>query len=887
MEHAPSTPNTDEPIVIPESPENIGINETSSEAVPQLSRFELKKLEQRARVVANLRELAEKNEEQEVKLFPRQLETLTKIADFIDAGYSVGYVKLPTGVGKTVIFAKLVEAFSKAEESSDLDKDENVSSEELNVSKTIICGPTKIVAGQNTETVEWVGNKEVAKHFGKHEKLDGSIISTTYASFRRRHSDGVIDKDDFGLVILDEAHRSLGDKTRAIVEEYKEGGALVIGFTASPDFHDEKKVVDLLPYEIDRLNVRDAIEGGLLAHLKVFLIKTQTDLSDVKIVGEEYDARELAIKVNSERRNQLIAESTKDLILNEKRKALTYCVDRQHARDMAEAFTKQGVSAEYVGGDTSDNDLKEIFKRFNNGDTKMLCNADLLVEGFNDVELDLVINAKPTLSKVDAEQRGGRPLRLDPKNPNKVAIVIDTIEESQKFAPILYSDIVKAAEVKGINIDFDLKDDGQERVKTDPSNSVLIEDPELVMELTNSRKLKYENLYDIVPVGYLSVEELSEILGVNFGEVRSFVRFRQTSARGTETTFIKKDGDLDHFAEPSVVLEAIRHFKPEYSEFTTYTEISEDNNLPQRDALRLLSRVSEDLDTPPTVLGNVLLFPKSVKRKLIELINQEKHIDILNQIHNEYGEEKRPSPFDMYDPSMDQSDILDPSQELDKRELDAFITGDLGEFLDEREKIAIDQYYFKGKTYYEAGKTFGVTTERIRQIIIIACKKIKKRYLNLFSNMPFKTGSKTRPIIIHPPETPETLSNQSLFSPENVRLTEICDSAIHNVRDILSSAKLEAEYKAAKTSLEDFKRKTAGIGLNYNELQSWISNHFGSGANKVTLEVRAERMEEVLSFAKKYSIDQTYRDPRQFSVTEKLKFLQDARRLPVYRAEDL
>ncbi|MBP7967449.1 DEAD/DEAH box helicase family protein [Candidatus Woesebacteria bacterium] len=827
-----------EDVILPVDPEPNIAQQERVKAPVELSESEREKLEKRARIVSSLRELIATNETQEVVLFDRQVETLTKITDFIDAGGMAGYVKLPTGVGKTVIFAKLIEAFSR-------DTDD----------KTIICGPTKIVAGQNTDTVEKIGNEDVARYFGRHKELNSKIVSTTYSSFRIRHQDGVLKTEDFDLVILDEAHRSLGDKTRPWVDEYKANGAFVIGFTASPDFHDEKKVVDLLPYEIDYMDVKEAIEGGALAPLKVYLIKTQTDLSEVKIAGDEYDQKELSLKVNSPQRNELIVEATKGVIINEHKKGVVYCVDRQHARDIADEYIKQGVTAEYIGGDSTDEEVTETFKRFNSKQIQVLCNAGLLIEGFNDAELDLVINAKPTLSKVDAEQRGGRALRLDPHNPNKVAVVIDTIEESQDFTPILYSDIVKAADIQGVNIKIDKK--GIEKPETDPYSAVLITDSELVMELTNKRKMVYENLYDRVPVGYVAMDDLATELEENVGEVRAFIRSRQKSISGRETSFLNKSGDVIRYAEPMLVLEAIRHFKPQFADFTSCDEISEVYNISKRDALRLLSNISTEFDIPPSVVASTVLFSRPINIKVQELIEQGKHEGLLSKIKNEFGEHEYLEKLDHSEENigLDSTEELDPSQILSNKELEWFMAEvEASGTLDERSTIVIKEYYLKKQTLDQVGKIVGVTRERVRQLLAKACREIRDLYSRKFSNMPVRVFGK----IFFPAELQTPLSQQSLFSPENVHLTRICEERIRKFEAIVNQAEWQTEFLELEKLAEN----------------SW---NWAPKDKKDDMQMKYTDMRILKRFCDRYNIGIFPSvNANQFSIAEKLKFLKES-----------
>src|SRR5690606_19366160 len=115
-----------------------------------------------------------------------------------------------------------------------------------------------------------------------------------------------------------------------------------------------------------------------------------------------------------------------------------------HARALASEFNEQGISAAVISGETSEKVRKEILRDYKEGRIKMLCNADLLIEGFNEKQASVCLNLRPTKSIVIAEQRAGRVLRLDEENPEKIAYVVDFLDEgnSEKNRPVLFTDIV-------------------------------------------------------------------------------------------------------------------------------------------------------------------------------------------------------------------------------------------------------------------------------------------------------------------------------------------------------------------------------------------------------------------------------------------------------------
>jgi superfamily II DNA/RNA helicase len=128
-------------------------------------------------------------------------------------------------------------------------------------------------------------------------------------------------------------------------------------------------------------------------------------------------------------------------------KVVCYCSGVQHAKDLQELFQKEGVPSEVIDATTPIEVRKDILKRYKEGDVKVLINVGVLIEGFDEPTCNVVFNLHPTLSVVNAEQRGGRALRLDENNPDKAGYVVDFIDRNPKKPPVLFSEIIRGAAV--------------------------------------------------------------------------------------------------------------------------------------------------------------------------------------------------------------------------------------------------------------------------------------------------------------------------------------------------------------------------------------------------------------------------------------------------------
>lgn len=364
------------------------------------------------------------HEGEEVTLRGKQIDVFDSLRNFLEEGGSEGYVKLPTGVGKTVLFTELIEAMDV---------------------KTLIVVPTKILVDQTAEKLEeFAPDLDFGKVYSYAKEHGRQVTIITYSSLVSQLENGQIKPEDFDCLILDEVHESLSDKRQEAVGKFDK--AIKLGFTATPKFSEKKQVSNLLEKEIHSMTIREAVESGMLCSVSSIIVKTEADMSNVKVKDSgEYDEKELEKAVNIASRNKAAVDLYKKVY--DGQLAVAYCVGIDHAAAVAKEFSEAGVSAAHISGKTSKKEQEEILERFHNGEIKVLCNADLLIAGFDEQKASICLNLRPTQSRIDAEQRGGRVLRLDKTKPKKLATVVDFLDKnySSDKPPVLFADVADGA----------------------------------------------------------------------------------------------------------------------------------------------------------------------------------------------------------------------------------------------------------------------------------------------------------------------------------------------------------------------------------------------------------------------------------------------------------
>src|SRR5258708_2288682 len=364
---------------------------------------------------------------EEQTLRPRQINAFEDLRNFLEQGGNDGYIKLTKGVGKTVLFTEFIEAVNM---------------------RTLVGVTTKLLIKQNKGAIgKFASDLDVGRIYGNAKEHGRQVTITTYDSLVSQVKEGKIKPEDYDCLILDEVHNSLSDQRAKTVARFSD--SLRLGFTATPEYNPEKNVRSLLGTEIHTMNIREGVEERLLSSFSALIARTETDLSQVKTYSNtgEYSQKELEKAINVAGRNQAAVELYKKMF--EGRSAVTYCVGVEHATTVANNFKKAGISAAHISGQMTEKVQQTLLQKFKYGEIKVLCNADILIAGFDEPRASVCLNLRPTRSRVVAEQRGGRVLRLDENNPEKHAYIVDFLDKDGRGVskpPVLFADVAEGAE---------------------------------------------------------------------------------------------------------------------------------------------------------------------------------------------------------------------------------------------------------------------------------------------------------------------------------------------------------------------------------------------------------------------------------------------------------
>jgi len=383
-------------------------------------------------------------------LYEHQKAIISDTAEFLRNGHRRGYIEAPTGTGKTVLFVTLAEAFSYQAETPP---------------KILVVTPTKDLVRQTQGGSR--GDKGFAG-FAPHMSvgtfysdtpsgmrgLDAQVTITTYASLAKLAATPITTTDDegirhtklvnlvdehFDIIFLDEGHKALGASSRRIIKE-STSDALIIGFTATPDYHASRSLESLLPVLIHRLDLKEAIKLDMLSSVIPMAVPAPTTTAQSFAVGAlgEYENKSLKQLIHNKARNEMVVSIAARLI-QAGNTPIIACIPgdtMMHPHVVADMLAEEYIDDETgiprpirvraITSSISAANRQKIYAELEKGMIDALTYIDVLTEGWDSQRANVIINARPTRSLVAARQRTGRILRN--KFDNRPALAIDIVD---------------------------------------------------------------------------------------------------------------------------------------------------------------------------------------------------------------------------------------------------------------------------------------------------------------------------------------------------------------------------------------------------------------------------------------------------------------------------
>ena len=318
-----------------------------------------------------------------MKLKPRQQDAYNAIFDALERGIQRQLVNLPTGVGKTVLACHIARQFQRV---------------------LFLCHRAELMeqtARTMTAVDPEVGHGRIAPGIHQIGQFTIAMLPTVYRRL------GKIDPATFDCVIVDESHHAASRTWRETLDHFTP--RLRIGLTATPERLDGLALSNLFDQIVYSMNLADAVNENYLVPPSAIQCLTSVNIASVHTRGGDLAEDELAALVDDPARNKFIAEKYLEHCTG--RRAIAFCVNIAHAKNLVTACIDVGISAEWISGDDPERESK--LAKFANNEIQVLCNCQILTEGFDDKAVDAILLCRPTKSRSLFAQMIGRGLRLN------------------------------------------------------------------------------------------------------------------------------------------------------------------------------------------------------------------------------------------------------------------------------------------------------------------------------------------------------------------------------------------------------------------------------------------------------------------------------------------
>lgn len=365
-------------------------------------------------------------QERKFKLYEHQEQILDDLHKSRQEGINTTLIVIPTGTGKSQIVIEDIKALAKKNE----------------IHNVLIMVPTTTLKN------DW---KKRVENLDKSLNIEIKFYNTV---FQEKNS---LDKSYYDYIVFDEAHHAQAANCKKTLQYFTP--KYLIGLTATPERLDRKKLDEIFGEYESKLTLRDAIEKGVISNIRCYRLISNIDLSEVRYNGKDYNYADLEKTLIVDSRNELIVKTIKKYFSPKKdfyKQGIVFCVNINHCKKLEKMLNEQGITAKAVYGSNKSND--EIFEKYKNKEIQFLLSCQIISEGWDCPQTEVVVMARPTLSKVLYLQQIGRGVR---NYPGKECLyVIDVVDNyAGKLTPWSFNSLFKIANYSDfagvINNNFD------------------------------------------------------------------------------------------------------------------------------------------------------------------------------------------------------------------------------------------------------------------------------------------------------------------------------------------------------------------------------------------------------------------------------------------------
>lgn len=342
---------------------------------------------------------------QTIELRDYQQEAIDNLKKMRENGKTIALLYHATGVGKTITAATDAKAVG---------------------GRTLFLVNALKLASQAKETFAKVWPEAtLGEYTGSQKDMTQTVIFATIQSISKDLEK--FSPTDFDYLIVDECHHAAANTYQKIFTYFHP--KFILGLTATPERSDGEDMLELFQNVAHKMDLKTAVERGVLVPIRCIRVKTNIDLTDVRINGIKYNSQDLESKLFIPERNQLIVDTYLKYVNG--KKTVIFCASVDHAAEIAKLLRDNGVKAEAVSGRDRVEVREKILKDYETGSTNVLCACDLLNEGWDSPHTTVLFMARPTMSKTIYLQQLGRGTRRCPGKED--LLVVDFVDNANMF----------------------------------------------------------------------------------------------------------------------------------------------------------------------------------------------------------------------------------------------------------------------------------------------------------------------------------------------------------------------------------------------------------------------------------------------------------------------
>lgn len=345
-----------------------------------------------------------------------QQECLDCVINEMKAGINRQLISLPTGSGKTIIMAGIAK--------------------QLNKKALIIAHREELIQQAYEKFKLFWPDVDIGICMAEKNEIERQVVIASIQTCSRPKRLARLKELGFELMLIDEAHHSASDSYQTVIKELgfsAKSNKLLIGVSATIKRADNLELGDTFDKLIFGRSIGTMIKAGYLAPVVGRRILTNFSLKGIGVLNGDFAISDLAEAVNTQERNQFI--SSKFVEYASDRKAIAFCCDVQHCKDLAEAFKASGIASSAVWGEMDPLERKSTLEAFKNNQLQILTSCGILTEGYDEPSVNSIVMARPTRSNALYIQCVGRGLRLWPGKQN--CLVLDFTDTSHNLDGIM------------------------------------------------------------------------------------------------------------------------------------------------------------------------------------------------------------------------------------------------------------------------------------------------------------------------------------------------------------------------------------------------------------------------------------------------------------------